>query len=142
MLDTLFSLAQDNPLLFGIVIFNVFLGGYILIYFSLYLYKKRHPEILLNILLWKTSVRQKHPSTTIEELYGSVTERIRREKILSKSDGTGKLAREKSLAAVEGAKKDVLCDIYALYERKVYGKEPVEDEHAAVRLLLDRLLAV
>ncbi len=78
MLEILYSLAQDNPLLFGVILFNVFVGGYILVYFALYIYKKQHPEIMLNILLWKTYARKNHEYTTVDELYIAVMERLRK----------------------------------------------------------------
>lgn len=142
MLDLLLSLAQDNPLLFGIAVFNIFLAVYILAYFMLYLYKRRHPEIMLNVLLWKTYVRKSQSCSAIEEVYSAVMERLRKERIIAKKDGTGKLARDKSLRAVEGEKRDILCNIYALYEQKLYGQKPIEDEEYAVRVLLGRLLSV
>lgn len=142
VLDSLFSLASDNPLLFGIVVFNIFAGIYLVIYIALYLYKRRHPEVMLNILLWKTSIRRSTSYSTIEELYGSVLERLRREKAISKKDGNGRLAREKSLLNAGGDKKKILQEIYHLYETKTYGKQPIEGEAVAVRRILDRLLAV
>lgn len=142
MIDLLISLAQDNPVLFGIIVFNVFAVGYLLVYFSLYIYKRRHPEVMLNILLWKTFVRKTQPCSTIEELYAAVVERLRKERILSKKDGVGMLARGKSMIAVSDEKRDLLNDVYVLYERKIYGTGPIDDEKGAVRDLFGRLLSV
>lgn len=142
MLEILYSLVQDNPLLFGIILFNVFVGGYILVYFALYIYKKRHPEIMLNILLWKTYVRKNHGCTTIDELYTAAMERLRKERILSKSDGKGKRARDKSIAGASPEMKKVLQDLYYIYEKKKYGGVPIEREADYVRSLFERLLSV
>lgn len=142
MLELLTSLAQDNPLLFSIVIFNIFLVWYILTYFALYLYKRKHPEITLNILLWKTRIRKNPACSTIEELYAIVMERLRTEKVLAKKDGTGRLARDKSLLDASDEKKDLLCGIYALYEQKIYGQMPIKEEEYTVRVLLGRMLSV
>lgn len=142
MLEILVSLAQDNPLLFGIVMFNIALALYILSYSALYLYKRRHPEIMLNVLLWKTHMRKSQSCSTIEELYATVMYRLRTERILTKKDCAGKLARDKSIRAVSGEKKDLLCAIYALYEQKIYGGKPIEEEEYAIRVLLGRVLSV
>ncbi len=142
MIDYLLSLAQDNPTLFGIVIFNVLLALYITAYISLYLYKRKHPEIMLNVLLWKTSVRARSSGSTIEELYTNVMERMRRERAISKKDGTGRRAREKSLKKVKDDEKQVLEEIYRLYEQKAYSNKTIKNETTVVRDLFDRLLSV
>lgn len=142
MLEIFYSLAQDNPLLFGVILFNVFVGGYILAYFTLYLYKKRHPEIMLNILLWKTYVRKNHEVNTVDELYIAVMDRLRKERIISKQDGTGKRARDKSIAGAGPELKKVLQDIFDIYERKKYGGVPIEREADWVGSLFERLLSV
>lgn len=143
VLDFLFSLAQDSPLLFGAVLFNILLGVYIAAYFGLYLYKRRHPEIILNVLLWKTQFRTRGTScSTANELYDCAMERLRKERILSKSDGTGKLARDKSLKSIDGDKRDVFEKIFSLYEGKLYGNKPIRAEQDVVRTLLDRVLSV
>ncbi len=142
MIEMLLSLAQDNPTLFGIVIFNMLLGLYIAAYVSLYLYKRKHPEIMLNVLLWKTRVRSRQSCSTVEELYAHVIERLRREKVLSRKDGTGRRAREKSLKKVKNDEKQLLEEIYNLYEQKAYSNKAIKNEAAVVRSLFDRLLSV
>ncbi len=142
ILDFLLSLAQDNPLLFGIVMFNIILVSYIGAYFTLYLYKRKHPEIMLNVLLWKTEIRRKSSCTTIEELYELVIRRLMKEKILSSNDGNGKLARDKSIYNVSDAEREVLEQIYGTYERKIYGSGAIKNEPEIVRSLLDRVLSV
>ena len=143
MIDYLLSLAQDNPTLFGIVIFNALLALYITAYICLYLYKRKHPEIILNVLLWKTSVRARSSGgSTIEELYANVMERLRRERVISKKDGTGRRARGKSLEKVKEDEKQVLEEIYRLYEQKAYSNKTIKNETAVVRSLFERLLSV
>lgn len=142
MLSFLLSLAQDNPLLFAVVLFNILLGIYIAAYFGLYLYKRRHPEIMLNVLIWKTQFRGSRTPSTIADLYSCAMERLRKEKLLSRADGTGKLARDKGLQSMAGEKKKVFEAIYAAYEEKHYGNKSTKNEDGVVRDLFGRLLSV
>ena len=142
MIRYLLSLAQDNPTLFGIVIFNILLGLYITAYVGLYLYKRKHPEIMLNVLLWKTRVRSGQSCSTVEELYANVMERLRRERVISKKDGTGRRAREKSMKKVKDDEKQLLEEIYRIYGQKAYSNKAIKNEAAVVRSLFDRLLSV
>lgn len=141
LLSFLLSLAQDNPLLFAIVLFNMLLGVYIAAYFGLYLHKRRHPEIILNVLIWKTQFRGSRTPASIADLYECALERLRRERILFKSDGRGKLARDKSLKDMDGEKKKVFEAIYAAYEEKNYGNKPIKNEEGVVRNLFSRVLS-
>jgi hypothetical protein len=102
--------------------------------------KKRNPLKYLSNVLWKMNVeKEKKEVSTIDDVYHSVMESIKREGFLMQKDREGFLSRKKILKALpDGPKKDVLKELFLLYETKHYGKGGIRNEARVAADILDR----
>jgi len=136
----LFALLVESPYIFAILVIALVIVMYIMVRVVLYISKKRHPAKYISHLLWKMRAkREKNEMKTVDEVYASVMESLRKEGVLSKNDKDGLLSRKKVLAAIPGGvKKELLQSLFELYEAKAYGNRRISNEAKVVSDILDR----
>ena len=137
MIEYLLNLMGESPILFLIIVVNIVLISYIIISITLYILKRKQPDRVFSLLIWKLKAkRKKGEAKTIEDVYMLVMENLRKERIITDKDGTGFLARRKSLEKIPSPRKKILEKIFSLYEAKVYGNRRIANESKVASDLL------
>lgn len=141
MIEFLLTLLRESPVLFVIFLINAIVVTYIVSRILLYVYKKKRPERLISLFIWKLKTkRKKKESKTIDDACGQVMDSLRKEGILDKNDKNGFKSREKALNKLEGEKKEIVLKIFSLYEKKIYGNRRITNEDKVVSELLSNYL--
>lgn len=140
MIGFLLSLLQESPLLFAVLVINIVVVAYIVIRIGLYVAYQKSPGRTLSRLLWKLRTRkEKGEIKTVEDLYAHVIDGLKKEGVLSKGDKYGLASRQRALNTLpEGKKRQILKELFGLYESKVYGKRRVSNEGKTVSDILNR----
>jgi hypothetical protein len=136
----LFALLYESPYIFAAVIIALVIVMYIMIRLVLFISKKRHPGKYISHILWKMRAkREKGEMQTVEEVYASIMESLRKEGVLGKKDNDGLRSRKKVLASLpDGEKKKILLTLFELFEAKEYGNRRISNEPKVVSGILDR----
>ncbi len=141
LLNFLANLLRESPVLFLVLVVNISIISYLLGYFVFYLMKKKHPEKSVSFFLWKMLASRKESDIkTIEDVYNSVIESLVKKGILSDGDGRGVKARSKALVGLEGKKREIVNQLFNIYERKVYGDKVIQNEAGTASKILSMYL--
>ncbi|UCD03143.1 MAG: hypothetical protein JSV63_00720 [Candidatus Aenigmatarchaeota archaeon] len=102
--------------------------------------KKRHPLKHLTNVIWKMTVKMEKVNVkTIDEVYNEVSQSLRNEGVFLKEDKGRFMSRKKVLEEMpESPKKELLKELFYLYEAKHYGKRRMTNEARVASDLLDR----
>jgi hypothetical protein len=135
-----FALFEESPYIFAVTVISLVIIMYVVVRVVLHTMKKRHPGKYLSHLLWKMNAKRgKDELKTVDAVYTSVMDSLRKEGILAKKDKNGLLSRRKVLAMLpEGEKKQLLASLFELYEAKEYGNRRISNEAKVVSGILDR----
>lgn len=129
MIEFLIALLKESPLLFIILLINIVLIVYIVLRSFIYFSKKKHPERIVSFAVWKTIKSVKMDEIkTIEDAYHFVMNMMKKRGIIERKDGVGYKARKKIIEKLTGEEKNIVKDLFELYERKIYGEEMIKDE--------------
>lgn len=136
----LFALLYESPYTFAAVVIALVIILYIMVRLVLFVSKKRHPGKYISHILWKMKAkREKGGMTTVQEVYATIMESLRKEGVLGKNEKDGLRSRKKVLASLpDGEKRKLLKALFDLYEAKEYGNRRISNEPKAVSDILDR----
>lgn len=140
MIDLLLSLLQESPVLFAVLVINIIIVAYISIRISLYVAHNKRPGKIIYHFFWKIRARRnKSEIATVEEVYAYIIDSLKKQGALGKEDKYGLISRNKVIKAVpEGEKRQVLQELFGLYESKMYGNGRVSNEKRVVSDILNR----
>ena len=140
MIELMLALLQESPLLFTVMIINLVIVAYIIFRISLHLLHKKKPGKAISHFIWKIKARKESGEIkTIEEVYAFVIDSLKKDGVLGKDDKGGLLARKRALNVMpDGEKKQLLKDLFGLYEAKAYGNRRVANEARIISDFLSR----
>jgi hypothetical protein len=140
MIDLLLSLLQESPLLFAVLVINITIVSYIAVRLGLYIAYKKKPGKTISHFLWKIKAKkEKVEIKTVEDVYAYIMDGLKKEGALGKQDNYGLISRKKVLNVIpEGEKRQILQEIFLLYESKMYSKGRVVNERKVVSDVLNR----
>ncbi len=135
-----FALLYESPYTFAAVVIALVIILYIVIRLVLFVSRKRHPGKYISHILWKMKAkREKVKMTTVQDVYATIMESLRKEGVLGKNEKDGLRSRKKVLAALpDGEKRNILKTLFDLYEAKEYGNRRISNEPKLVTDILDR----
>ena len=136
----LFALVYESPYIFAAIVIALVIILYIMLRLLLFISRKRHPGKYISHILWKMKAkREKGGMTTVQDVYATVMESLRKEGVLNKNDKDGLRSRNKVLARLpEGEKRKLLKTLFDLYEAKEYGNRRISNEPKVASDILDR----
>ena len=102
--------------------------------------KNRHPLKHITNVIWKMNVKKdKVDVKTIDDAYAAVSKSLRNEGIFLKEDSGGFRSRKRVLKEMpESPKKEVLRELFFVYEAKHYGGRGINNEAKLASDILDR----
>ena len=140
MIDLLLSLLQESPLLFAVLVINITIVSYIAARIGLYIVYKKKPGKTISHFFWKIKAKkEKVEIKTVEDVYAYIMDGLKKEGALGKQDNYGLISRKKVLNVVpEGEKRQILQELFFIYESKMYDKGRVVNESKVVSDVLNR----